>query len=523
MKNLLVCLAFTLVLLAPLCLNAVPGRQLEHSATLQIPYQYDWADLDQNTGSLWFFKVHTGTNGFYLTRFTVDIEGNASAQALCYSYTHPLPLEQDGGYPSFILAENETGKSVILQQNTNNLFFTIIENGADINTIVIPHSGITFPDDPLWRKVYCHAKPELVFISSLPNVWRIDLAQQTVNLQYSNLSALGYLRLRKFGSDFMQIEAYNNSSGYTNYVVDLLSLQNYFVNSGDLYTFEPEPIGENLYLAYRYETGDWIDLRWTYLMEPALPNFGFLLLYYGGNTDSFNYTPMHTFDNVRYLGNSWWLGICTDYNNIPGNRRAALFRTEGNTIHYTTELPALAEIPYAKRIYTITDNYYLTFHDTAAGGNRLHLVDIASQTVTGPDTCSVLYQGSIFPLGEEYFYYIEGTSTIHCYRLVDPSAVEDPNEIPISAIECRISPNPFKQGTTIVYQLSKTADAELNIYNLKGQKVKTISKSRQNPGEHTVLWDGRDQNANPCGTGIYFLQLILDGKRSTSRKLSLIR
>ncbi len=160
---------------------------------------------------------------------------------------------------------------------------------------------------------------------------------------------------------------------------------------------------------------------------------------------------------------------------------------------------------------------------------RLHLQpaqcleDIASQTVTGPDTCSVLFQGSIFPLGEDYFYYVTGTASIHCYRLVDPSAAVDPNATPIPAIECKVSPNPFKQSTSILYQLSKTADTELNIYNLKGQKVKTLSKSRQTPGEHTVLWDGRDQNAKPCGTGIYFLQLSIDGELRTSRKIILIK
>ena len=100
---------------------------------------------------------------------------------------------------------------------------------------------------------------------------------------------------------------------------------------------------------------------------------------------------------------------------------------------------------------------------------------------------------------------------------------DDPLSPELNQLSLINYPNPFRQGTTIVYQLSKTADAELNIFNLKGQKVKTLSKSRQIPGEHTVLWDGRDQNANPCGTGIYFLQLILDGKRSTSRKLSLIK
>ena len=100
---------------------------------------------------------------------------------------------------------------------------------------------------------------------------------------------------------------------------------------------------------------------------------------------------------------------------------------------------------------------------------------------------------------------------------------DDPLSPELNQLSLINYPNPFKQGTTIVYQLSKTADAELNIYNLKGQKVKTLSKSRQISGEHTVLWDGRDQNAKPCGTGIYILQLSIDGKLKTSKKLTLLR
>lgn len=265
------CLGLIVALLCLSGLNALPGRQLQHSANLQVPYLYDCADLDQNTGSLWFYKAFSSPTGFYLTRYIVDIEGNVSDVALCYTYTHPLPLDQDGGDLVFILAENETGKSVILHRNANKLFFTIIENGADIHTVVVPHTGISFPDDPLWRKVYCHATPDLVFISSLPNVWKIRLSDQTVNLQYTNLSASGYIRLQKFGSDLMHMAAFNYSSGYYyHYIVDLVNQQNELLYyTENLYSFEPEPIGEHINLAYRQESGDWLNLRWTYLVQEA--------------------------------------------------------------------------------------------------------------------------------------------------------------------------------------------------------------------------------------------------------------
>jgi flagellar hook assembly protein FlgD len=69
-------------------------------------------------------------------------------------------------------------------------------------------------------------------------------------------------------------------------------------------------------------------------------------------------------------------------------------------------------------------------------------------------------------------------------------------------------PNPFNPVTTIRYALPVAAPVNLQIYNVRGQKVRTLAQDMfQNPGYHTVLWDGRDQFGTRVASGLYFYVL----------------
>jgi hypothetical protein len=76
-------------------------------------------------------------------------------------------------------------------------------------------------------------------------------------------------------------------------------------------------------------------------------------------------------------------------------------------------------------------------------------------------------------------------------------------------------PNPFNPSTTIVYYLPdvgyQPAEVEIVIYNLLGQKVRTLVKEREYPGEHKVTWDGKDDKGNDLSSGIYFYKLTFSG------------
>ncbi len=82
-------------------------------------------------------------------------------------------------------------------------------------------------------------------------------------------------------------------------------------------------------------------------------------------------------------------------------------------------------------------------------------------------------------------------------------------------------PNPFNPSTTLSYNLPKDGNASLVIYNLKGQKVKTLLNGKQTKGNHEFTWKGTDDNGNTVGSGIYLVRLLTNGKARMTRKMVL--
>jgi hypothetical protein len=70
-------------------------------------------------------------------------------------------------------------------------------------------------------------------------------------------------------------------------------------------------------------------------------------------------------------------------------------------------------------------------------------------------------------------------------------------------------PNPFNTSTVINYKLKEDCHVKLNIYNLLGQKVRTLENRVRSKGLHSIIWDGKDINRNEVTTGIYFYQLTV--------------
>jgi hypothetical protein len=83
-------------------------------------------------------------------------------------------------------------------------------------------------------------------------------------------------------------------------------------------------------------------------------------------------------------------------------------------------------------------------------------------------------------------------------------------------------PNPFSQHTTINYQLAGTGRVSLAVYNIAGQKVKTLADGPQNAGTHSMRWDGRDEKGNRVCAGVYFSCLLVGVQQATS-KITIVR
>jgi hypothetical protein len=105
--------------------------------------------------------------------------------------------------------------------------------------------------------------------------------------------------------------------------------------------------------------------------------------------------------------------------------------------------------------------------------------------------------------------------------------IDDPVVPAISALGLSAYPNPFSAFTNLKVSLQpfgeSIGDACIMVYNIKGQRVKSIKLDPGKAGEQSTYWDGRDNNGSRCANGIYLLNLMVNGKRSFSRKVTLIR
>nr|MBP7310342.1 T9SS type A sorting domain-containing protein [Candidatus Cloacimonadota bacterium] len=98
-------------------------------------------------------------------------------------------------------------------------------------------------------------------------------------------------------------------------------------------------------------------------------------------------------------------------------------------------------------------------------------------------------------------------------------ANEDPIQMPVSISSY---PNPFQTSTSIKFELPETMPVNLDIYNLKGQKVRSLYSGLKTSGSHSLAWDGRDNENHLLPSGTYLLRLK-QGDRSLTRKLLLLR
>jgi thermitase len=83
-------------------------------------------------------------------------------------------------------------------------------------------------------------------------------------------------------------------------------------------------------------------------------------------------------------------------------------------------------------------------------------------------------------------------------------------------------PNPFNPQTSIIYSLPEDGHVKLIVYNIAGQKVKTLVDDHQSSGHKTVQWDGKDENGDPAASGIY-LYRIDAGEFSEVKKMMLVK
>ncbi|MFC1475223.1 FlgD immunoglobulin-like domain containing protein [Candidatus Zixiibacteriota bacterium] len=83
-------------------------------------------------------------------------------------------------------------------------------------------------------------------------------------------------------------------------------------------------------------------------------------------------------------------------------------------------------------------------------------------------------------------------------------------------------PNPFNPVTIIKYELPVQSDVTIELFNVLGQKVRTLVNRKEPAGTYTIFWDGTDASGNPVATGLY-LYRITAGSFEETRKMLLLK
>lgn len=154
------------------------------------------------------------------------------------------------------------------------------------------------------------------------------------------------------------------------------------------------------------------------------------------------------------------------------------------------------ELKLTCRQYFVYDEGYELEDET-----RYEYVDnrVSSETSYSP------YDGELYPQSRILYVYS------------DTGVDEDYNASPAHN-KLNLYPNPFRQATTIEFELAKAGAACISVYNLKGQKVREICSDTLERGQHLLTWDGKDGHGRSTKAGIYFIRLSTQGK-SVVRKV----
>ena len=139
-------------------------------------------------------------------------------------------------------------------------------------------------------------------------------------------------------------------------------------------------------------------------------------------------------------------------------------------------------------------------------------------------------EGVAVPLLEQESYAVQtGAKAPNLRRFTvlagPPEFVQKQSSIPVQPVEFALSqnyPNPFNPSTTVEYALPKNGRVRLTLYNLLGQRIRTLLDQDQKKGYHKVVWDGDNDRGLRASSGIYIYRLeFLD--RVAVRKLVLVK
>jgi len=115
--------------------------------------------------------------------------------------------------------------------------------------------------------------------------------------------------------------------------------------------------------------------------------------------------------------------------------------------------------------------------------------------------------------------------TLNGNSVIDPTNITHVNEgvIPFEASLISNYPNPFNPKTNISYNLQEAGYITIEVFNMKGQIIRTLVDQYKEAGTQSVEWNGLDDDNNSVSSGIYFYNMKAGGEYKSTRKMILLK
>ena len=103
-----------------------------------------------------------------------------------------------------------------------------------------------------------------------------------------------------------------------------------------------------------------------------------------------------------------------------------------------------------------------------------------------------------------------------------PDGTTGVGPLPSESRKLAAGPNPFRRATTLSYTLGRSADVELELFDIAGHRTARIFHGLQQQGDQRVTWGGTSDGLD-APAGVYFVHLVIDQKVEGTLKLVHLR
>ena len=156
-----------------------------------------------------------------------------------------------------------------------------------------------------------------------------------------------------------------------------------------------------------------------------------------------------------------------------------------------------------------------SFYSTTTGTNGEYELEVE----VGNYFVSCTLEGYIEPDDVEVTVSLDETSIVDFVLELEVNA----DDLLLSNIIFSNYPNPFNPSTTIEFSLPNDADINISIFNIKGQKIKTLANNEFTKGSHSIVWNGKDEFGKSVSSGIFYYKLKVNGKTEAVKKCLLLK